>query len=198
MPCNYEELEVKPLKTAATLCQPEFLHDGRVALEDPATTVMTDLTAVAAVTISPSSSLNEATEKMINMNVKLLFVTDANNRIIGLLTYSDLQGERPIQFQQMNGISRSEILALDIMTGVDQIDALNFSVVKKAKIGDIAMTMKKLHRQHALVVEEHQGTRRVRGLFSTTHISKLLGVQIDTFEVATTFADLGRILGCNQ
>ena len=152
MPCNYEELEVKPLKTAATLCQPEFLHDGRVALEDPATTVMTDLTAVAAVTISPSSSLNEATEKMINMNVKLLFVTDANNRIIGLLTYSDLQGERPIQFQQMNGISRSEILALDIMTGVDQIDALNFSVVKKAKIGDIAMTMKKLHSQHAMVL----------------------------------------------
>lgn len=198
MPCNYQELEVIPLRAAVTLCQPEFLHDGKVVLEDAAITVMTDLTMVASVTISPSSTLNEATEKMINMNVKLLFVTDSNNRIIGLLTNSDLQGERPIQFQQMNNISRAEILALDIMTGIEQIDALDFSAIEKASVGDIAMTMKSLHRQHALVVEEQQGDRRIRGLFSTTHISKLLGVQIDTFELASTFADLGKLLGCNQ
>ncbi len=196
MPCNYQPLEVMPLRAAATLCQPAFLHDGKVALEDPATTVMTDLTMIAAVTIDPSCSLNEATEKMISMNVKLLFVTDSNNRIIGLLTNSDLQGERPIQFQQMNGVSRAEILALDIMTGVDHIDALDYSAVRKAKVGDIALTMKDLHRQHALIVEEHGGIRYVRGIFSTTHISKLLGVQIDTFEMASSFADLGRILGC--
>jgi CBS-domain-containing membrane protein len=197
MPCNYQELEVIPLRAATALCQPEFLQNGKVVLEDPATTVMTDLTTVASVTISPSSSLNEATVKMINMNVKLLFVTNVNNRVIGLLTNSDLQGERPIQFQQMNGVSRAEILALDIMTGIDQIDALDFSAVEKAKVGDMAMTMKNLHRQHALVVEEKEGIRQIRGIFSTTNISKLLGVQIDTFEVAATFADLGKILGCN-
>jgi len=197
MPCHYQELEVLSLHAAATLCQPEFLHDGKVDLEDPATTVMTDLTIVAPVTIPPSSSLSEATEKMINLNVNLLFVTDSNNRIIGLLTNSDLQGERPIQFQQMNGVPRAEILALDIMTGIEQIDALSFSAVEKAKVGDIAMTMKNLHRQHALIVEKKGGVLYIRGIFSTTHISKLLGVEIDTFEVASTFADLGRMLGCN-
>jgi CBS-domain-containing membrane protein len=197
MPCNYQELEVKPLRVACTLCEPNYFPGGVVNLEDPGINAMTDLTTVAAITISPSCNLDEATDRMLKMKVKLLFVTDKKERIIGLITYTDLQGERPILFQQTNGVSRAEICVLDIMTSIDNIDVIELSAVEKAKVGDIAMTMKKLNRQHALVLEKtDNGDYRIRGILSTSHLSKLLGMNIDTTEVAQTFAEMERVLGC--
>ncbi len=199
MPCNYQELEIKPLQIAATLCEPNYYPEGTVSLEDPATKVMTDLAKIAAITISPSCSLDEATDRMLKMKVKLLFVTDSKNRMIGLITYSDLQGERPIQFQQSNGVSRSEICILDIMTGVETIDAIEWSVVEKARVGDIAMTMRKLNRQHALVLEHpSDDIYQIRGIFSISLLSKSLGINIETTEVAQTFAEFERVLGCEK
>ena len=200
MPCNYQELEIKPLQFAATLCTPSLYSQSKlIQLEDPATTVMTDLTEVVAVTISPSSSLDEANDLMIKKKIKLLFVVDTKERMIGLITYSDLQGERPIQFQQSNSVPRSEICVLDIMTGIDTIDAMDWSAVENAKVGDIFMTMKKLHRQHSLVLDS-SGTDnyQVRGIFSISLLGKLLGLEIDTTEVAHSFSEFGRVLGCNQ
>lgn len=196
MPSNYQELEIKPLQVACTLCEPNFYPKGIVDLEDPAVKVMTDLCTVTAVTISPSCTLDEANDRMMRMKVKLLFVTDAKNRIIGLITFSDIQGERPIQFQHSNGVSRAEICVLDVMTGIEQLDVMEWSVIEKAKVGDIAMTMKKLNRQHALVLDNPgDEAYRIRGIFSTTQLSKLLGIYIETNEIAQTFAELGRVLG---
>lgn len=197
MPCNYQELEIKPLQVAATLCEPNYYPEGTVSLEEPATKVMTDLSTIAAVTISPSCSLEEATDRMLKMKVKLLFVTDSKNRMIGLITYSDLQGERPIQFQQANGVSRGEICILDIMTGIETIDAMEWPLVEKARVGDIAMTMKKLNRQHALVLENpSDDVYQIRGIFSISLLSKSLGIHIETTEMAQTFAEFERVLGC--
>ncbi len=197
MPCNYQELEINPLQSACVLCEPDFFPKGEVSLEDPATRVMTDLKSVAAITISPSSSLEDASEQMIKTKVKLLFVVDSTEQIAGLITYSDLQGERPILFQQQNGVQRSEITVGDIMTRPTELDAIDWSVVERAKVGDIAMTLKKLNRQHALVVDKgYQDSPYIRGIFSTTQLSKMLGVYIETTEVAKTFAELERVLGC--
>lgn len=197
MPSNYQELEVKPLQVAATLCKPNYSLEGTVSLEDPAIKVMTDLSSIAAVTISPSCSLDESTDRMMKMKVKLLFVTDSKNRMIGLITYSDLQGERPIQFQQANGVSRAEICVLDIMTGIESIDAMPWSAIETARVGDIAMTMKKLNRQHALVLEQPtDDVYQIRGIFSISLLSKSLGINIEITEVAQTFTEFERILRC--
>lgn len=199
MPCNYQELEIKTLQVAATLCNPNDHPQEKVSLEDPAINIMTDLTSITAVTISPSRNLNEATERMLKMKVKLLFVTDSKERIIGLITYSDISGERPIQFQQSNGVPRSEVCVLDIMTGIESIEVLDWAVVEKSRVGDITMTMKKLNRQHALVLEQPtEDTYQIRGIFSISLLSKLLGLQIDTTEVAKTFAEFERVLGCSS
>lgn len=196
MPCNYQELIIKPLQVAATLCEPESSPRGSVSMEDPAIKVMTDLTKVPSVTILPASTLDEATIQMLKMKVKLLFVTDSSDKLVGLLTYSDLQGERPIQFQQSNGVSRSEICVVDIMTGIETIDVIEWSAIETARVGDIALTMRTLNRQHALVLDHPADAFRIRGIFSTSLLSKLLGIQIDTTEVAHTFAEFERVLGC--
>ncbi len=199
MPCNYQALDIHALHMATTLCTPDYFTQKSVLLEDPAIKIMTDLSLVAPVTISPACTLDEAMDRMLKLKVKLLFVTDAKERLIGLITYSDIQGERPIQFQQSNGISRAEVCILDIMTSIESIEVLDWSHVQKSRVGDIIMTMKKFHRQHALVLEKpSENSNQIRGIFSTTILCQLLGLSIDTNETAQTFAELEKVLTFNS
>jgi hypothetical protein len=48
--------------------------------------------------------------------------------------------------------------------------------------------MHAVRRQH-LMISEDEG-RRIRGLFSATQIARQLGVELQTTEVARTFADI--------
>ena len=62
--------------------------------------------------------------------------------------------------------------------------------------GDIVATLKDMGRRHALVVDhDEEGRQKVRGIFSARQISTQLGHQIETVEVAKTFAEGGAALG---
>ncbi|WP_198264943.1 hypothetical protein [sulfur-oxidizing endosymbiont of Gigantopelta aegis] len=81
------------------------------------------------------------------------------------------------------------------MTSIDSIDAMEWNAVERARVGDIVSTMKKLNRQHALVLEHpDEDNYRIRGIFSTSLLSKLLGIEIESNEMAQTFAEFERIL----
>jgi hypothetical protein len=69
-----------------------------------------------------------------------------------------------------------------------QIEALSMQEVTHAQVGHIVASLKESGRQHALVAEP--GGRRVRGIFSATQIARQLGVQLQTAEVAKTFAEI--------
>ena len=47
---------------------------------------------------------------------------------------------------------------------------------------------KALGRQHALVAD--MDTKRIRGIFSASHVARRLGVDLQTSEVAHTFAEI--------
>ena len=49
-------------------------------------------------------------------------------------------------------------------------------------------TLKAVRRQHIMAAEE--GGSRVRGLFSASQVARQLGMELQTFEVASTFADI--------
>lgn len=162
----------------------------RVESTSPAIDVMTDLTKVAAITISPCATLDQAQERMIASGVRLLLVTDQRNNILGLITSTDLQSERPMQYLKEVGGKREDIFVRDIMTAQDKLEVLFMEDVSKAQVGDVVETLKRVGRQHALAVDQEDGEQVVRGIFSTKQISKQLGVEIETTEIARTFAEL--------
>lgn len=57
-----------------------------VRADSPALEVMTDIDRVPAATVSAEVSLDRATDIMIVRGVRLLFVTDADGALIGLIT----------------------------------------------------------------------------------------------------------------
>jgi len=152
---------------------------------------MTDFTKVSAITMGPCATLEAAEQRMIASGVRLLLVTDQANSILGIITATDLQGDRPVKYLQEVGGKREDIYLRDIMTKSDMIEVLYMVDVENARVGDIVETMKRVGRQHALVVDITDDKKQiVRGVFSTKQISKQLGITIELTQVAKTFAEL--------
>src|SRR5258708_7076296 len=108
----YSPLTLSLLETGARVAEP--MTPGRVTLDDPAFSVMTDLREVAAATTRPEAA--------------------------------------------------------------------------QMRVGHIVATLKAVGRKHLMVSEE--GGRRIRGLFSASQVARQLGMELQTFEVARTFADI--------
>lgn len=168
----------------------------KVTLESPALAVMTDLERVVAVTVGPDVSIETANKNMIAAGVRLLLVVDPQQHVLGLITASDILGEKPLKHLQRTGGTFSELSVRDIMTPQEELDVLQFHNVRLARVGDIVATLKHFGRQHALVVEARgdPGSQRVRGIFSATQIGRQLGVAVVPGEIATTFAQLETVL----
>jgi hypothetical protein len=83
----------------------------------------------------------------------------------------------------------------DIMTTQRELEVLDINDVKKATVGDIVASLKQAGRQHGLVVDTGpDGRQSVCGLFSATQIARQLGAQIQTFELARTFAEIEAVI----
>lgn len=166
-----------------------------VSLEDNSTSVLTDFTRVRPFTITPTATIGETNHKMIACGVRLLFVTQNDQNLLGLITYNDVFGEKPLQYVQEHGGLHEDVLVQDIFTPLEKLEALDHGDVLKARVGDIVETYKSSSRQHILVVKTGQdGLQRVRGMFSSSHIEKLLNTKLQSGARAHTFADLERAL----
>lgn len=191
--------EYAPLKAyslashgACRLIQPAAID---VTMDSPALEVMTDLASVPAVTTEGSASLASANSYMMARGVRSLFVLGADGRVIGLITATDILGERPMRVAQARGVKRGELAVVDIMTPIDAVVAMKLEDVRAAKVGHIVASLRQAGRHHALVAEvTPAGEVRLRGIFSATQIARQLGVPLQISEVATTFAEVEEAL----
>jgi len=188
---DYAPLGFQLLKAGAGYAQPTQVVPDRATLEDPALQVMTDLKAITAVIVLSGDALDEAHRRMIQRGVRLLLVVDQDRRVVGVITATDILGEKTMQVIAQRGVRREELLVRDVMSAQATLEVLDLGAVRTARVGHIVATLKRSGRQHALVVErDADGGHRVRGLFSATQIARQLGVAIPTSEVARTFSEI--------
>jgi len=170
-----------------------FVH---VTVESPAIAVMTDLRQVSAATIGAEAMLGDASRTMMARNVRLLLVVAADQSVVGLITARDTHGERPIQWLHDRGGRYADLRVADLMVPTEEIDLLDMRDVLHADVGQVVALLKSLGRQHALVADSNAttGATRIRGIFSATQIGRQLGIAVQPFDVAITFADIERTL----
>lgn len=172
------------------LMRPADTFPDNVSVQHPAFDVMTDLSRKAAVTVDPNLPIDMAEERMRNGGVRLLFVLTEPGDPQGLITLNDIEGMRPMRFQQEMGVSRKEVLVRDVMTPLDKLEALCMPDVAEARVGDIIETLKRTGRQHAIVIEPSPSGPVIRGIFSAARIGRQLGIPLNPSGVAWTFAEL--------
>ena len=186
-----------PLPTTPLPANTDLLHledrPGRPVTHDScALEVMTDLRVLDPVSITEDATLDAAHALMVSRAIRLLFITDDDGHLTGLVTATDVLGERPMQRIHQDGKRHSELLVRDVMTPRAELDTLMLKDVSHAKVGQLIATMKQLGRQHALVVEHnvHNGHHELCGLFSTSHIARRLGVSLNFIRVPQTFSEI--------
>lgn len=188
----YSPLPSYPLASGATCALPVDGMAQKVTLDSPALEVMTDLTRVFAETVGPDTLMAEAHRLMIRRGIRLLPVVDTQRRIVGLLTATDVLGEKPMQIIQHRGSRREDILVVDVMTPREVLQVLRMEDVGHSRVGHIVTSLKRAGRQHALVAESSaDGGQRLRGIFSTSQIARQLGIALEApHEIANTFAQI--------
>lgn len=167
-----------------------------ISLTDDAITVMTDLAKVSSFSIDATASIVKANDNMIACGVRLLFVTAENGGLVGLITSTDLLGEKPLQYITEHGGTRDDIMVRDVMTAKDSLEVLHLNDVASTRVGDIIETMKACNRQHMLVIKTDGDTQGevVCGIFSSTQIGRQLGIVIEPSPRVDTFAELEKVL----
>jgi len=192
---TYAPLPATLLKPGISFHNPTQTLPERVSLEHSAIHVMTDLRQVSAVVIRPDDTVDEAHRRMVQRGVRLLLVLDHDRRVVGLITATDILGEKPMKVTAERGCRREEILVSDIMTPQERLEVLDMADASSAKVGHIVATLTASGRQHAMVIDrDAQGIERVRGLFSTTQIARQLGTAIPMAERVRTFAEIKSVL----
>lgn len=186
----YHLLNQVVLEAGAVIARPPAA--AAVTLDSPAIEVMTDFRRVRPVTIEPHASIDMALAVMRYAQVRLLLVTGEGDRLNGLITARDIEGEKPIRIARDTGQSHKDITVGMVMTPRATITALPLVSVERWRVGHIVATLHYLERQHTLVVDTAPGgAQRVCGLFSTTQIGRQLGEDVDVVQAsARTLAEL--------
>ncbi|MDS4022335.1 MAG: CBS domain-containing protein [Candidatus Competibacter sp.] len=190
----YQPLPFHRLDAGAGYFRPRQHLPEHVTADDPALSVMTDLSQVTTYTTELATPLSKAQETMIKRGVRMLLVRDPDGQIVGLLTSRDIESDRPDRILTKAGGAWEDLLVADIMTLKPKLEVLLMEDVVDARVGDIIATLRQVNRQHAMVVDSDPKTGKpaVRGLFSLSQIGLLLGLDIDPARQPTTFADLER------
>jgi CBS domain-containing protein len=174
-----------------------------VSTESPALEVMTDLARTTPATIRPQAPLGGANQFMITRGVRLLLVVDEHENVLGVITATDILGERPMLVATERGMRRDELTVADVMIAAAQVEVIALADLVGARVGHVLETLRRAGRQHALVVDFDEipsgrplmppGRRAmVRGIFSLSQIARQLGVSVATGgEVARTFSEIG-------
>lgn len=186
---KYSPLASHPLKANTSFARPTQKLPERVTLDDPALSVMTDLKVVSVINVRAKASMDSANARMIRYGVRMLLVLDDTDKIAGLITATDILGDKPIRFLQHMGGTHADIQVRDVMTTPRELEVMKLPDVAGAKVGQIVASLKQAKRQHAIVVEEgSDGSQVVCGLFSATQIARQLGIQAQAGDITQTFA----------
>ena len=166
---------------------PELVH-----FHDSAMLVFTDFSRVFPVTVTADKAIDDALQDMKNSGVRLLIVVNSKHRMIGLISADQIMGDDPVRLAEDRQLDHSQITVELLMQPQKQIQVLEMSHLRDARVGHIVATLHSLEQKHILVVDAGV----VRGLFSASQISRQLGRSILEEEVpAHSLAEMVHSIG---
>jgi len=190
MAMSYSLLPIASLSGAALCEHPGTGGAPRVDCNSDAMDVMTDFRNTRPITVEPGVDIDTALERMKITGVRLLLVIEAGDRLSGIVSAEDIQGEKPVRYQRGVGVPRQEVRVRDIMVAAGELEVLDVDDVRRARVGDLVTTLERSNRQHILAREHRDDGDVVCGLFSARQVGRQLGVSVELSGAAASFSEL--------
>lgn len=180
MSTQYPALDFQSMPVGAGYARPEQAYPDGLGLDSPALDAMTDLRRVTALTVERTNTLAATRERMQKLGVRMLLVTGATGAVMGVITVTDLDSDRPAKIAAKTGEQEEELLVQDIMTLRGRIEVLPLADVTRASIGQILSSLREARRRHALVLDSGTdgGPPLICGIFSLTRLCGQVGLSI--------------------
>ena len=190
---NYKTIPFSKLDT-----QPHPIIPDRgykeLNLEDSAISAMIDHRLEKAPICHTKSSLDEANKQMAHEKSNMLLVENDKGQIVGLISSTDIAGEKPIQFVKETKKKRDEVKVGHLMSKIEHMPVLNIQGVLQAKIGDVLHTLNDIGSEYILVTTKSGNETHIRGVFSARVIAQSLNIFFSPSPAAKTFAEYSRAL----
>ena len=191
---NFSRLETGHLEPDTTCLHPQSIPEDVVTVDDPATAVFTDFKARRPFLAHRDTQTQEARDIMHHGGVKSLFVTNRDNHIVGQVALRDLEGIKKTQAAQENGVHPNEVSIGMVMTPFDQLPTLNFRYIESNRVGHIARLLHDLGVNYIIVVEDTDTGQIIRGIFSITRVSRMLGIPVTSDLSSHSLSDINKRL----
>ncbi len=186
---EYKSLAAQHLTGTVHISKPA--SSSTVTFDSLAIEVMTDLRKIPAAVIAPEVTMEIANTYMMQRGIRTLLVLHGDDSLAGIITATDILGEKPMRFIQERGVKHNEILVMDIMTPFEKLEAISLTEVMHARVGNIVSSLRDSGRLHALVIDDQIVSQpRICGIFSWTQIEKQLGTVITPTNAARSFAEI--------
>ena len=147
----------------------QFLDPGDLAIH-----AITDFTREHPITVDEERQIDAALDDMIRFGVRAMLVV-REQRIVGLITSYDIQGERPLQFLQTSNYSRHQDIRVGhVMTPWHKLLAVDWETVQAARAGDLLHVLEEAAITHLLVIDpgKKNAAPIVRALVSRARLAR--------------------------
>ncbi|RBP50625.1 CBS domain-containing protein [Arenicella xantha] len=168
------KLKFYPASDVSELAWPNEIQD--ISMETRALEFLTDFKVTKPLVIESSVSAIDVKNLMIKSHVKLKFVINEGNQILGVISTEDLEDQKLLQ-RASDGFLREDIVVTDMMRPKSELVALSYKELANATIGDVIEVLKDSGQQHCLVID--QTLKQIRGIFSASDISRMLQLSIN-------------------
>jgi hypothetical protein len=144
-----------------------------LAADAPAVDAITDFTREQPITIDEERDIDAALQDMIRFGVRALLVV-RGQRVVGLITSYDIQGERPLQYLQNSNYTRHQDLRVGhIMTPLSEVQSVDWASIENARAGDLLSVIAQTGVTHLLVLERGEEVPPVvRALVSRARLER--------------------------
>ncbi|EAT13475.1 CBS domain-containing protein [Bermanella marisrubri] len=190
---NYKSIPLAKLDDAPHAIRPDRT-DKELTLDDPAISVLTDHRLEQAHLCRSETMLDQAMRQMGKAGCTKLLVSNDQDTVLGIITSSDISGERPIQYTQKTGKKREDLKVKHLMRPISDLPTMSINNVLDARIGDILHTLNNIGSEYILVTTQDKEHTSIRGVFSARRIAKALHIFFDPSPGARTFAEFTKAL----
>ncbi|MGY5798363.1 CBS domain-containing protein [Rheinheimera faecalis] len=155
-------------------------------LNSAALDFVSDFKTTSPMMIDANTCAVEAEDMMNHEHTKLKLVIDANQELIGLISYEQLSIQNVLQ-RLGKGVNRTDLTVADLMRPRSEIKALAYEQIKHCTIGDVLNTLQHNGEQHCLVIDTD--SHHIRGVISASDIASRLHIPVH-IEKAPTFLNI--------